>query len=139
MTVPYRWEVDGITIYDLNLVLQLVIFALFLIGVYYVKRGEIGRHRLFMGAAVLLNAFLIFLVMGKSFFTYTGLLVERFYEFGPSITWVHAILGGLAEMLGAAFLFKHPRNILSWMRVTATLWTVALLLGIAFYVYYYVL
>jgi len=131
--------VGGITIYDLNLILQLIIFALFLIGVYYVKRLEIGKHRLFMGAAILLNAILIFLIMGRSFFTYSSLLVEKFYEFGPSITWVHAIVGGLAEILGVTFLFKHPRKIRSWMRMTATLWTVALLLGITFYIYYYVL
>ena len=129
----------GITIYDLNLILQLIIFALFLIGVYYVKRGEMGKHRLFMGAAILLNTILIFLIMGRSLLTYSGLIVEKFYEFGPSITWVHAIVGGLAEILGVAFLFKHPRKIRSWMRMTATLWTIALLLGIAFYMYYYVL
>ena len=130
-----------ITIYDLNLILQLIIFALFLIGVYYVKGQErsFRNHRLFMGAAILLNAILIFLIMGRSFFTYTGLLVERFYEFGPLITWIHAIVGGLAETLGVTFLFKHPLKIRSWMRMTATLWTIALLIGITFYTYYYVL
>ena len=132
---------SGITIFDFNLILQLIIFALFLIGVYYVKGRErsLRKHRVFMGAAILLNAVLIFLIMGKSFFTYSGLLVERFYEFGPSITWVHAVVGSLAEIFGVAFLFKHPRNVRFWMRMTATLWTVALLLGITFYIYYYVL
>ena len=129
----------GITIYDLNLILQLIIFALFLIGVYYVKRQEISKHRSFMGAAILLNAVLIFLIMGRSLLTYSGLIVEKFYELGPSITWVHATVGGLAEILGVAFLFKHPRNTRTWMRITTTLWTIALLLGIAFYIYYYVL
>jgi len=128
-----------ITIYDLNLILQLVTFALFLTGVYYVKRGEISKHRLLMGSAILLNAILIFLVMGRSLFTYAGLIVERFYEIGPSITWVHATVGGLAEILGITFLFKHPRNTRMWMRTTATLWSIALLLGIAFYIFYYVL
>ena len=131
----------GITIYDLNLILQIIIFALFLVGVYYVKGKEksLKKHRLFMGVAILLNAILIFSIMGRSLFTYSSLLVERFYEFGPFITWVHAIVGGLAEILGVTFLFKHPRNTRSWMRTTTTLWTLALLLGIAFYMYYYVL
>jgi len=92
-----------------------------------------------MGAAILLNAVLIFLIMGRSLLTYSGLIVEKFYEFGPSITWVHATVGGLAEILGVTFLFKHPRNTRTWMRITATLWSIALLLGIAFYIYYYVL
>ena len=133
--------VGGITIYDLNLILQLIIFGLFLIGVYYVKGRErsLRKHRLFMGAAILLNAILIFLIMGRSLLTYSGLIVEKFYELGPSITWVHAIVGGLAEILGVTFLFKHSRKIRSWMRMTATLWTIALLLGIAFYIYYYIL
>lgn len=129
------------TIYDLNLILQFIIFALFLIGVYYVKGRErsLRKHRLFMGAAILLNAILIFLIMGRSLFAYSVFLIERFYEFGPSITWVHAIVGGLAEIFSVTFLFKHPRKIRFWMRMTATLWVVALLLGIAFYMYYYVL
>jgi len=92
-----------------------------------------------MGAAILLNAILIFLIMGRSLLTHSGLIVEKFYEFGPSITWVHATVGGLAEILGVTFLFKHPRNTRTWMRITANLWSIALLLGIAFYIYYYVL
>jgi uncharacterized membrane protein YozB (DUF420 family) len=133
--------VGGMKIYDLNLILQFIIFALFLIGVYHVKGRErsLRKHRLFMGAAILLNAIPIFLIMGRSLFAYSGLLIERFYEFGPLITWVHAIAGGLAEIFSVTFLFKHPRKIRFWMRMTAALWTVALLLGIASYMYYYVL
>lgn len=130
-----------ITIFDLNLILQLIIFAFLLIGVYYVKGREksLGKHRLFMGAAVLLNAVLIAFIMGRSFFTYSGFLVEKFYEFDLSITLAHASMGGLAEVLGAIFLFKHPRKIRLWMRMTAVLWTLALLLGMTFYTLLYVL
>ena len=133
--------VKCITIFDLNLILQLIIFAFLSIGIYYVKGREksLGKHRLFMGVAVLLNAVLIFFIMGRSFFTYSSFLVEKFYELGPSITWVHVITGGLAEILGIRLLFKHPRKIRMWMRITAALWTLALLLGITFYAYYYVL
>ena len=125
----------------MNLILQLIIFAFVLVGIHYVKGREksLRKHRLFMGIAVLLNAILIFSVMGRSLFTYSTLLVEKFYEFGPSITWIHAIAGGLAEIFGIMFLFKHPRKIRFWMRMTMGLWTVSLLLGIAFYIYYYVL
>jgi len=132
--------VESITIYDLNLILQLVIFAFFLTGMYYIKGPKriLRKHRLFMGVAVILSAASIFLIMGRSMLASLGFIVEKFYEFGPSITWVHAITGALAEMLGVVFLFKHSRKIRSWMRITSTLWTIALVLGIAFYTYYYV-
>jgi len=133
--------VESITIYDLNLILQLIIFAFFLTGMYYIKGPKriLWKHRLFMGVAVVLNAASIFLIMGRSMLTSLGFIIERFYEFGPLVTWVHAITGGPAEILGVTFLFKHPRKIRSWMRATSTLWTISLLLGIAFYMYYYVL
>ncbi len=38
------------SIYDLNLVLQLAIFALFLLGIYHIKarKKSLGRHRLIL-------------------------------------------------------------------------------------------
>jgi len=130
-----------ITVYDLNLILQLIIFVLFLIGIYYIKaeRKSLKRHRLLMGTVVVLNAVSILLVMGRSFITSLGLLTTRPYQFGPFITWMHAVVGACAEISGAAFLRKHPPNVRLKMRVTTILWTVALLFGIVFYVYYYLL
>ncbi len=120
--------------------MQLIIFSFFLIGMYYIKGPKriLKKHRLFMGIAVVLNAASIFLVMGRSFLASLGLMVESLYEFGPFVTWVHAITGGAAEICGATFLFKHPKKTRLWMRVTSTLWTISLLLGIVFYMYYYV-
>jgi len=121
--------------------LQLIIFAFFLIGMYYIKGPKriLKKHRLFMGIAVVLNAASIFLIMGRSFLANLGLIVEKFYEFGPLVTWIHAITGGPAEILGATFFFKHPKKTRLWMRVTSTLWTISLLLGLVFYLYYYIL
>jgi len=130
-----------LSIYDFNLVLQLVVFALFLAGNSQVKRKKknVRKHRLLMGAAVILNAFSIILIMGPSFLNYLGFLVERSREFGPAVTWLYVGIGGPAEVLGASFLFKHPRKTLQMMRLTALLWAAALILGIVFYVYYYIL
>ena len=129
------------TIYDLNLVLQLIIFAFFLAGIYYIKRRgkSLSKHRLLMGMVVFLNAILILLIMGRSFFASIGFLVKSPYGFGPLITWAHAVVGGCAELLGASFLRKHTQNVRFRMRVAAMLWTIALLLGLIFYTYYYLL
>jgi uncharacterized membrane protein YozB (DUF420 family) len=129
------------TIYDLNFVLQLTIFAFFLAGIYYIKRGQksLGKHRLLMGIAVFLNAILILLIMGRSFFASIDFLAKSPYGFGSLITWTHAFVGGCAEILGASFLRRHTQNVRFRMRAAAMLWTVALLLGIVFYTYVYLL
>jgi len=140
-----RWETDLVmkefSIYDLNLLLQLVIFALFILGIYHMKAGRksLGKHRLFMGLAVVLNAISILLIMGRSFMTSLGFLASRPREFGPFMTWIHVIVGSYAEISGVWFFRKHPRNVRLSMRVTTIFWAVALLLGVAYYVYYYML
>ena len=122
------------------MILQLAIFALLLTGVLYLKRrADIKKHRLFMGLATILQAFAIVLIMGRSFFSYVGFLVERFYQVTPIVTWVHGITGGLAVVLGIIFLLRHPRKIRRWMRITAVLWVISLTLGTFYYAYYYLL
>lgn len=122
------------------MILQLVIFALFLIGILYSKRRvDIKKHRLFMGLATILQVFAIILIMGRAFFSYVGFLVERFYQATPIVTWAHGITGGLAVVLGIIFLLRHPRKIRLWMRITAVLWVISLALGTFYYAYYYLL
>ena len=130
-----------ITVYDLNLILQLIIFSLFLAGIYYMKgsKKSLSKHRFLMGMAVVLNAFSIFLIMGRSLLSSLGILIMRPYAFGPLVTWTHAVVGGCAEVLGVAFLRKHRQNVRFRMRIATVLWVVALLSGIAYYVYYYLL
>jgi uncharacterized membrane protein YozB (DUF420 family) len=129
-----------ITVSDLNLVLQIVIFIIFLTGIFFIKRKKknLEKHRLLMATAILINFVSIFTVMGKSFLIHFGLLIERFYDFGPLITWIHAIVGGLAMIMGIGFLFRHPGKIVLNMRIAAVLWAIALILGIVFYIYNFV-
>jgi len=94
---------------------------------------------MFMGAAILLNLASIMLIMGRSFLTNFGILSKEFYSFGPAVTWVHAMVGGTAEIMGIRLLYRHPRKIRLNMRITAILWTIALLFGITFYVFYFVI
>jgi uncharacterized membrane protein YozB (DUF420 family) len=134
-------EAKSITLFDLNLILQIIIFVLFLIGVSCIKKSKpsIRKHRMFMGAAILLNLASIILIMGRSFLTHFGILSKEFHSFGPVVIWIHAVVGGTAEIMGIRFLYGHPRNIRLNMRITAILWTIALLLGITFYVLYYLI
>ncbi len=126
---------------DLNMILQLIILATLLIGIYYVKRikKNFVKHRLFMGGAIILNVVSIFLIMGSSFLVFLPYMIKEFYEITSFTTLIHGITGSLGIILGLVFLFKHPRNLRLWMKVTVTLWIIALLLGIAFYVNFYML
>jgi uncharacterized membrane protein YozB (DUF420 family) len=121
---------------DFNFILQIAIFVFLFIGIYYIRKRvkDLKKHRQFLLIAVSLNAVSIILVMGRSFFGSVDHLVEEFYEFIPMITLTHGLTGGLAEVLGISFLFKHPPKTRSWMRLTAILWTIVFLLGI--YIYY---
>jgi hypothetical protein len=128
----------SITIFDLNIVLQLLVFALFLTGIYYIKtKKNLRRHRLLLGMATGLNAISILFIMGRPFFAYFGLLTARFHEPSLLMIGIHAMSGGLAEVLGVTFLWKHSTNVRFKMRVATISWTIALFLGIAFYAYSY--
>ncbi len=124
------------SISDFNFILQLIIFGFLLVGIIYMRKGvkDVKKHRQLMLIAVSLNAISIILIMGRSFFGSVDHLVEEFYEFIPMITLTHGLTGGLAEVLGISFLFKHPPKTRFWMKLTAILWTIVLLVGI--YIYY---
>lgn len=127
-----------ITVFDLNLILQLVVFALFLRGIRCVKtERNLRMHRLLMGVVTGLNAASILFIMGRPFLAYSGSSLARLYEPSLLVIWIHSTTGGLAEALGVIFLWKHSVNVRFKMRVATILWTIALLLGIAFYAYSY--
>jgi len=130
-----------VTISDFNLILQLAIFALFLAGIYAMKarKKSLRKHRVLMGIAVILNTISIFLIMGGSFLNLAGFLTSRFYEFGALVTLTHVTTGSLAQVLGILFLIKHPRKIRLVMRMATIFWAAALLLGLVFYAYFYLL
>ncbi len=125
-----------ISVSDLNFIVQLLTFGFLFLGIFYVRKRvrDLKKHRNFIAVALVLNIVSIFLVMGRSFLGSVSHLTEEFYVLTPMITWAHGLTGGFAEILGITFLFKHPPKIRWGMRLTAILWTIALLLGI--YIYY---
>jgi len=130
-----------VTISDFNLILQLAIFALFLTGIYAIRarKKSLRKHRALMGIAVMLNMVSIVMIMGRSFLNLAGSLTSRFYEFGAVVTLTHVTTGSLAQVLGILFLLKHPRKIRLVMRLATIFWAAALLLGLVFYAYFYLL
>jgi hypothetical protein len=90
-----------------------------------------------MTVLVVLNALSILLIMGPSLFTNLGAAVDEVFTVGFPLTLLHHSIGLIAEVLGAALVFKKFGNVRRWMRITFLLWLVALLSGIGFYVMYY--
>jgi hypothetical protein len=103
-------------------------------------------HGLIMTSSVLLHTLTIFLVMIPSFVLYFDVLLKRTFSFGVIITWIHTIVGIVVEVLGIILVLQWKFRSLSkmtcakrkWMmRPLFMFWTLALISGIAFYMYYY--
>lgn len=127
---------------DLNLLLQIVILIILLVGVKYGKektQSGLKRHGRTMTIVVALNAVAILLVMGPSFANNFSAVLAETSTIGFPLTLVHVLFGSIAEILGIIFVFKKFGNVRRWMRLTLAVWLIALALGIIFYLQYYVI
>ncbi len=122
---------------DLNLLLQIVVIIILFVGVKYGKdktQDSLKRHGRIMAIAVVLNAVGFLSVMGPSIFGYFSVPLGELSVFGIVSTSFHAVFGGMAEILGIAFVFnKKPKNIRLWMRLTSGFWVIAFVLGVSLY------
>jgi len=127
---------------DLNLVLQIIILVILIIGVKFAKektQSGLQKHGKIMTIAVILNAVSLLIVMGPTFFlNFYAFLAEPHFR-GYPLTLVHALFGSIAEILGAVFIFKKFGNVRLWMRLTMVVWLIALVFGILFYFRYFVI
>ncbi len=136
------------TVADINLIAQLVIIALLAEG-WIISRDKkrIRVHGQLMVAAVLINAAAIALVMVPSLILGLGAITSDPLGPGPLISVIHSAIGTVAWLLGAYLswtwglkpatveCFKRKRL----MKPVTYLWLLAAVLGVGFYVYYYVL
>lgn len=115
-------------------------------GYKYIKEKQLKMHGLIMTSAVLLHTLTIFLVMIPSFVLYFDILLKRAFSLGVIITWIHAIVGIAVEVVGIILVlqwrFRSPSKMTcakrKWiMRPLFMFWTLALILGIVFYIHYY--
>lgn len=132
---------------DITLFLEVIILVLLLAGYILVRTKKLRQHGVIMSAAVILHTLTIFIVMVPSFVVYFEILLRDISSPGVIITWVHFVAGTLADVLGI-FLVAEWRYRPSpkmtcvkrrrLMKLLLALWILALALGLAFYIYYYV-
>ena len=120
-----------------NMILQTVILAVLLVGVQLVKDKSakgIKRHWMFSAIAVVLIVVSLVLVMVPSFHAYFSGPPGSLDAFTMATTLGHAFFGSLTFIIGVAFVLnKKPKNQRLWMKIQASLWFVAFLLGLLLY------
>jgi uncharacterized membrane protein YozB (DUF420 family) len=132
---------------DVNLILQIIVFVIIVISLFYKNKMKFKIHGVLMGIAVILHVLTFLTVMGPIFFEYFSELVE--YTSYPEIqtTWIHAVPGAIAMIMGIMLVglwALHPSDIATCNRrkrlmdVTVLLWLVSLIFGIATYILLYI-
>jgi hypothetical protein len=133
-------------LYDINLVLQVVTIIMLLVARSYARKKRFRTHGILMTTATAMHTIAILLIMVPSFARYFGILIGP-PTLGVVITWVHAAAGMVAAVV-AIFVVTRWRFQKSTaacarrrklMEPLLYLWGTALVLGIGFYIYYYIL
>jgi len=131
---------------DTNLILQVVILLMLLLGVFQAKRRKFQAHHTWMTVAVIANAALIIAVMNPSFFRILPFALRNPGANKSTVIWPHMLLGAIAELLGVYLVLatnmgasdiSHRRNFKWLMRITFSLWVLALAVGIVLYFVWY--
>ena len=120
-----------------NMILQIVILAVLLIGVQLVKdksaKGQ-KSHWTLSATAVVLIVVSLALVMAPSFYAYLSGPPGSLDAFTMATALGHAFFGTLTLIIGVAFVLnKKPKNQRLWMKIQASFWFVAFLLGLLLY------
>jgi uncharacterized membrane protein YozB (DUF420 family) len=132
---------------DINLILQIIMFVIITISLFYKNKMKFKIHGMLMGIAVFLHVLSFLAVMGPIFFGHFSTFVD--YISYPEIqtTWIHAIPGAIAMIMGITLVglwALNPSNIAACSRrkrlmdITVLLWLVSLIFGIATYILLYV-
>jgi len=131
---------------DLNLIMQLVMFIIIGVGIYYKNQKNYKMHGSLMGVAVILHIISFIAVMGPKFREYFDFFTTSTSELGVQTTWIHIIPGASALILGivlVAVWTYRPSNIAGCFRrkrlmdITIVLWFISLTFGIATYLIFY--
>ena len=132
---------------DINLILQILMFLIIVIGLVYKKKNKFKIHGELMGIAVILHIISFLAVMGPSFNDGYEFFTSATSELGVQTTWIHAIPGAIAMILGIILVVAwalRPANIAACSRrkrimdITTLLWFISLIFGIATYITFYV-
>ncbi len=133
---------------DLILVLEVVIGLGLLLGAVLARKKRYRAHAWCQSSIVLLNLVLIAVAMFPSFHgRVLPKIPQKLHRSFYALATAHAALGSLAEAAGLYVVLAAGTNILPqrlrmtnykvWMRSVLLLWWLALLLGLATYIHWY--
>ena len=134
---------------DLNLIAQLIMICSLWVGFYFARTKQIPKHRRVQTTVVIVNIFAIALIMIPVINQYV-LRTGDFTTFPtPLLMSIHGTLGLIAELLGIYIVIRMLRpawipqrlkvkNFKRLMRITLTLWTLIIVLGLGIYFFRYV-
>ena len=131
---------------DFNLILQIVSFLILVVGMFYKNKKKFKMHGISMGVAVILHVISFFIVMGPVFFGHLGDYVDYIFYTEIQTTWIHAIPGAAAMILGILLVglwALKPANMAACSRrkrlmdLTFLLWLISLVFGIVTYIFVY--
>lgn len=135
------------TLVDINLLLQITILLLLLVGYRLAKTKKLVTHSRLMAVALILHSVAILFIMIPSLIIGFGGLAN-IYSPGVAITLTHITLGTITEATGIFLvamwrLASKPKMAAcikrkKVMKPLLILWIFALIFGISFYIYYYV-
>nr|MDO8135349.1 hypothetical protein [Candidatus Njordarchaeum guaymaensis] len=120
-----------------NLVLQIVVLVILVVGIRLVEdrsARSIKRHLYLMAVAVILILVSMILVMVPSLLASFTAPPGSLSALWLATSVIHGFFGGVAFVIGVAFVFnKKPKKVGLWMRIQASLWFIAFLLGLFLY------
>jgi uncharacterized membrane protein YozB (DUF420 family) len=125
--------------------LQLILVAAMLLGVMMVRKGGFRGHGRIMGLTLIFTFISLLIVMGPSLIRGFDALMSKPTSPGAFITVLHVIVGSSALALGGLFVvnWRFSESLVgcigrrSGMRFTISLWLIAILSGVGFYIFYY--
>jgi len=132
---------------DVNLILQVVMLVVLIVGAFQAKRQSRELHCNLMTVLVVANAAAIVAIMNPSFIRSVPFALRYPSAQGPTVLWPHVVIGVAAEAMGVYVVVAMKwgnssvgtrLRRLKWvMRITAVLWMVALVAGILVYLVRY--
>jgi uncharacterized membrane protein YozB (DUF420 family) len=132
---------------DVNLILQIVMFLIIVIGLVYKNKNKFKIHGGLMGIAVILHVLSLLAVMLPSFNNNYEYFTTETSTLGVQTTWIHAVPGAIAMIMGIILVGAwalRPSNLAACSRmkrlmdITVLLWLISLTFGIATYIVFYV-
>lgn len=139
---------SSLLIYDVNLIIQIVLVTAFIVDAFLIKpRRRLKAHGVIMTTGTLINLSTVLLIMGPSLIRNFGAILADPASAGALITLAHASVGLIALVGGLVFSLRFLSGVRTnklacgkrpQMRLAITFWILGLLLGLGFYIYYYV-